>query len=341
MATVPDWGEKTSGSEVAERFQGSIRGRNVLITGVSPNSLGESTAAAIARHEPNSLVLASRTKAKLDEVANSITQYAPRVRVHCIELDLSSQASVRKAAVQIASTVDHLDVLINNAAVVTSERKETAEGIELQFGTNHIGHHLLTSLLMPLIIAGANQPREPSMARIVNVTSQGYRLSPIRFHDYNFQGSEVPPEEQPAEWIPAHMKPDPASGKPYYVFTAYGQSKTANILHTVSLNKKYGGEGIRAFAVHPGSIWTDLSRNLAPDDLKIIEGTSTFWKNQDQGVATTLVAAFDPKLAGVTDRVYLSDCQLEDVVDHAKDPALAERLWLLSEQLTAGDGQYS
>jgi NAD(P)-dependent dehydrogenase (short-subunit alcohol dehydrogenase family) len=134
---------------------------------------------------------------------------------------------------------------------VPSDLRETAEGIELQFGTNHIGHFLFTSLLTPLLQASTRKSA-PGSTKVVNVTSAGYRLSPIRFHDYNFTGQPIPPEEEPLAGLPEHMKPDPKAGRPYYVFTAYGQSKTANILHAVSLNERLGGEGIQAFAVHPG-----------------------------------------------------------------------------------------
>lgn len=306
---------------------------------------------AIARHAPAKLILASRTRAKLQQVAEQITEASPGLTPHIVELNLSSQASTRKAAAEVSKLVGHIDILINNAAVVTSERCETEEGIELQFGTNHIGHFLFTSLLTPLLLAGAEHSGKTGSTRVVNTTSLGYRLSPVRFHDYSFEGKPVPPGEEPAAGIPAHMKPDPAAGRPYYVFTSYAQSKSANILHAVSLNQKLGGKGVKAFAVHPGcelsadlcslarplivhiAIWTDLSRNLSPGDLKVIEGTSTFWKNQDQGVATTVVAAFDPKLTEA-EYVMLSDCQLEDVATYAKDPSIAERLWQLSERLT-------
>ena len=109
---------------------------------------------------------------------------------------------------------------------------------------------LLTSLLTPLLLAGAERSGKPGMTRVVNVTSLGYRLSPLRFHDYNFEGKPIPIEEEPPSSIPAYMKPAP--GREYYAFTAYGQSKTANILHAVSLNEKLGSRGVKAFAVHPG-----------------------------------------------------------------------------------------
>lgn len=153
---------------------------------------------------------------------------------------------MREVAAQITDVIPHVDVLINNAGCVSSERKTTAEGLELQFGVNHIGHFLLTSLLLPKLLASGTP-------RVVNVTSLGYQISPIRFHDYNFEGKEIPPEEEPAPGFPKVFYPNPAEGKNYHAFCAYGQSKTGNILHAVGLNEKYGETGLRAYAVHPGS----------------------------------------------------------------------------------------
>ncbi|TKA34009.1 hypothetical protein B0A54_14886 [Friedmanniomyces endolithicus] len=331
MGPAAGWIQETTGTEVAEAFKRNIKGK----TSVSPISLGESTALAIARHGPAKLLLVSRTESKLQHVADKIAKINPNVKVDLIVVDLSSQTDIRTAARKVFDLTDRLDVLVNNAAVVTSARGETLEGIELQFGTNHIGHHLLTSLLTPLLIAAATASGERGTTRIVNVSSIGYRLSPIRFHDHNFEGKPIPSEEEPPKGIPAHMKPDVAAGRPYYGFTAYGQSKTANILHAVALKEKFLSKGIQAFAVHPGSIWTDLSRNLSAADRKIIEGTSTFWKNQDQGCATTLAAAFDPDLCDA-EGPFLSDCHLHDVAEYAKDQVIAENLWQLSEKLTEG-----
>ncbi|KAK0275395.1 hypothetical protein LTR35_011097 [Friedmanniomyces endolithicus] len=297
MGPAAGWTQETTGTEVAEAFKSSLKGKTVLITGVSLKSLGESTAVVIARHGPAKLILASRTEMKLQQVADEIVKINPDVKAELIVVNLSSQADIRTAARRIIALTDRPDLLINNAAVVTSARGETLEGIELQFGTNHIGHHLLTSLLTPLLLAEAEASGTRGTTRIVNVSSMGYRLSPIRFHDYSFEGKPVPPEEEPPAGIPAHMKPDVGAGRPYYGFTAYGQSKTANILHAVALKERLSSKGVQAFAVHPGSIWTDLSRNLSDDDRKIIEGTSTFWKNQDQGCAPTLAAAFDPDIS--------------------------------------------
>lgn len=221
-------------------------------------SLGESLATSIARHGPSKLILASRTPSKLRAVADLVKETSG-IEASIVELDLSSQASIRKAAAEVTKLVDVIDVLINNAAVVSSERRETQDGFELTFGTNHLGHYLWTSLLTPLLL-----PKDQSVnhsSRVVNVTSLGYRLSPVRFHDYNFEGKKVPAEEEPPKGLPAHMKPNAEEGRPYQGFCAYGQSKTANILHCVSLNDKYGSKGMKALAVHPGckhNVFTSL-----------------------------------------------------------------------------------
>ena len=185
----------------------------VVITGVSPRSLGESLATAIARHSPARLILASRTKTKLERVALQIADLSPNLKPTLIELDLSSREAIHRAAAEILNSIEYIDTLFNNAAVVTSERQLTADGIELQFGTNHIGHFLFTSLLTPLLLAGAKRSGHPGTTRAVNVTSAGYRLSPVRFHDYNFEGKPVPSHEAPPVSLPSHLKPDPIGGK--------------------------------------------------------------------------------------------------------------------------------
>ena len=224
----------------------------VIITGASPNSLGETLATIIARHCPETIILASRTKSKLEDVAKLVKQSSPRVNLSILEVDLGNQRSIRDGAAAIFDLVDQVDILINNAAVVSSERRETVDGLEQTFGTNHVGHFLFTTLLTPLLLASATNSTPPGATRIVNVTSLGYRLSPVRFHDYNFEGKEVPLEEEPPVGLPSHMKPSLAKNRFYVGFSAYAQSKTANILHCVALNKRLSSRGIQAFAVHPG-----------------------------------------------------------------------------------------
>lgn len=169
-----------------------------------------------------------------------------------------SQASVKKAAAEVAKLTDRLNIIINNAGIMTPKRQLTAEGIEAQFGSNHIGHFLLTNLLMPQLLTAAKASTSGS-TRVVNLTSLGHRLSPIRFHDYNFEGKEIPPEE-------AHMPLPPMFTKgaegAYNGYVAYGQGKSANILFSVELTRLLKGKGVVSYAVHPGckSQWPSLKQ---------------------------------------------------------------------------------
>jgi NAD(P)-dependent dehydrogenase (short-subunit alcohol dehydrogenase family) len=245
---------------------------------------------------------------------------------------LASLQSVRDGAAKINNLVDRIDILINNAAVVVVERQFTKEGIEMQFGTTYIGPFLLTNLLMSKILAAAQKAPIKGSTRIINLTSAGHVISPIRFSDHNFQKplEDLPEEERPPKHTGVYGF---APGETYLPFVAYGQSKTANVLFAYYLNQQLGAQGIRSLATHPGTIWTELSRNLDEKHLGMIKNTSTFWKDLDQGSSTTLVAALDPKLGESNEVIYLSDCQAEQPAPHANDRVAAERLWTLSEQL--------
>ncbi|KAK7955906.1 uncharacterized protein PG986_005128 [Apiospora aurea] len=329
MASNPTWGEKTAGSEVAKTFSDQIKGRNVVITGVAPNGIGQTTASAIAAQGPAHLILASRTKEKLEQAASELRSAYPVVDIQIVILDLASQAAVRKAAAEIAQLIPKLDVLINNAGAVIMTRRLTAENIELQFGANHIGHFLFTKQLMPLLEA-ASRDGPAGATRIVNLSSQGHRCSPVRFHDINIEGKEVPEEEkQPSYMPPAFTR---VNNDGYMPIAAYGQSKTANILFTVSLQQRLKSRGIASFAVHPGAIDTNLGREHDPEMAEAISKTATYWKTLDEGAATTLVAALDPALND-SNEPFLSDCQVAEPSPWAKDAESAEKLWKLSEDL--------
>ncbi|KAK3317350.1 hypothetical protein B0T19DRAFT_290271 [Cercophora scortea] len=329
MATHAEFGEATPGSEVAQTFADQIRGKTILITGVSPRGIGETTALAFASQSPALLILASRTRARVEEVAAEIHAKYPSTRVEIVLLDLSSQTSIRAAVAEVTKLTDKLDILVNNAGVVVTSRHLTPEGIEMQFGTNHIGPFLLTNLLLPLL-RNAAKTNSPGATRVVSLTSAGHRLSPIRFSDYNFEGKEVPPEED-------HFKPLPgAFGKftddGYNGIVTYAQSKTANILFTLYLQKYLPKMGIAAYVVHPGTIETDLSRDQDEELTAQFYKVSVFWKTADQGCSTTLVAALDPAFNDAKG-LYLSDCQIAEPSPHASDSVAAERLWKLSEEL--------
>ena len=142
-----------------------------------------------------------------------------------MKLDLADQASIKAASTEIHEHTKKLDVLINNAAIMAlPEMQKTKEGIEAQFGTNHVGHFLLTGLLMDLLRVGGQ-------GRVVSVTSTAYTLSEVRFDDWNFE-----------------------DGKAYHPWKGYGQSKTANVLFGVGLTQRFKDYGISAFAAHPGGI---------------------------------------------------------------------------------------
>ncbi|PMD37074.1 NAD(P)-binding protein [Hyaloscypha variabilis F] len=329
--TWPTFGDTTTATEVADAFSDQIRGKNVLLVGVSPNSLGEHIALAISRHSPSLVILASRTASKINQVIDSIHASKPSCLVKSLTLDLSSQSSIRSAAKELNALTQKLDIIINNAALNVPDYETTQEGIEMHFGTNHIGLFLLTNLVLPSVLSAVSSSAVPGSTRIVNMTSAGHRLSPIRFSDYNFRkvASELPMEERPPEGLPKALT-DPE--RPYSPFVAYGQSKTGNILFSVSLTEALGGRGVRSFSVHPGSIWTGLARNLDEQGQALIKATGKVWKTGDQGAATAVVAAFDPKLNDVLGG-YLADCQLAPAAEFATDPKIAERLWDLSEEL--------
>lgn len=225
---------QTTGSELVNELSSHIKGKFVLITGVTPSGLGAVFAETIARGQPALLILTARTPTKAEKTVEAISK-ATAVPTKVIQLDLSSLASVRKAADTINGWVEvpHVDVLVNNAGIMAVDY-QLLDGIESQFVTNHLGHFLFANLLMNKILK-SNAPR------IVNVSSDGHRLSPIRWDDYNF-GQD---------------------GETYNKWRAYGQSKTANMLFSISLAEKLGSKGLQSFSLHPGVIFgTSLGTHI-------------------------------------------------------------------------------
>lgn len=210
-----------------------------------------------------------------------------------VPLDLASLSSVRSAAQAILGAHDRIDVLVNNAGVMATPEARTADGFELQLGTNHLGHFLLTALLAPAI-----GPR----ARIVNTSSLGHLVSGMRWDDPHFRTT------------------------PYDKWQAYGQSKTANILFTRGL----AARGFTAYAVHPGAIDTGLFRHLSDTELAFTrQASESEMRSPAQGIATIVWAA---TADGIPSGSYLADCQVADALPHATDPAESERLWTWSQE---------
>lgn len=350
MASHPEWGFDTTASEVTDAFPLSIKGKTILITGVSLGGLGGATAKALAAHSPHLMIFTGRSPEKVRGVIAEIQKSYPEIHLRFLHLDLSSQASVRRAAREVVAydDVDGIDLLINNAGVMDiQERTLSAEGIEMHLATNHIGHFLFTNLIMPKLISAAEKISDnpgAAIVRIVNVSSLGHIFAPVRFSDHTFA--------KPIEAIPEDEWPDfdrlrsingiPDESSPYIPFAAYGQSKTANILFSLSLTAKLQAKySITSFALHPGSIPTELQRNS--DQEKLAESRKKHGlmkrKNLEQGASTTLVAALDTGLpaGNVHDGsgLYLDDCQIANQADWAKDAKAAERLWKLSEELVS------
>jgi NAD(P)-dependent dehydrogenase (short-subunit alcohol dehydrogenase family) len=231
------------------------------------------------------------------------------------ELDLADLDSVRAFAERFAASGRGIDTFIGSAGIMASPETRVGPGWEAQFATNHLGHFALVNRLWPAFTPGA---------RVVSVSSRGHHYGPVRFDDLNF-------------------------GRGYDKWLAYGQAKTANVLFAVHLDKLAREQGVRAFALHPGRILTDLVRHLDRQELvdagmvdesgRVTGGAKT----PEQGAATQVWAATSPQLDGLGG-VYLEDCDIAEpapadgtrtgVKDYAIDPVQAERLWTLSAELT-------
>ena len=312
------FGFSTTSEEVCATFANRIKGRTFLVTGTSTKGLGASCATQLARQSPEQIILVSRTKSKVEPVIEEIKAINASIRMTFVECELTDFDSVRKAAEQILSDkgISKIDAVINNAGVMDVKEYTTdKQGNELTFSANHLGHFLLTNLIMPKILAAGKG------SRIVNVTSRGHRISSVRFSDPAF-----------------------SNGKDYDGWSAYGQSKTANILFSVELARRLGERGIFAYSVHPGGIWdTGLTTHLENKDFEEIDAialknTGVSWpgvdkpKTMSQGSSSLLAAALDPAFESQNGH-FVENCQLSEPLGYATDEGNAKDLWVLSEEL--------
>lgn len=235
----------TTADELVKDYASDIKNKIILTTGVAPGGLGAAFVESIGKGQPSLLILTGRTVEKAQKTADTIAAANPNVKVRILKLDLSSFASVREAAdaVNAWADVPHIDVLVNNAGLMATPYSLTKDGFESQFGTNHLGHFLFTNLIMDKILA-AKSPR------VVNITSDGHRLNPIRWADYNFSVSNpILPSPHMISYRCVQ------NGETYNKWHGYGQSKTANMLMTLSLAEKLGSNcGLLSFSVHPGAV---------------------------------------------------------------------------------------
>lgn len=174
---------KTTGEEVATDLASQIKNKVILTTGVSPNSLGAHFLTVIATHQPRLLILAGRNLSKVQETAKTIASLALGVETRVVQLDLADQKQIRKAADEVLGYQEAIDVLVLNAGIMAPPYATTVDGIESQFGSNHIGHFLFANLVMPKLLAN------PAGGRVVSVSSLGYKMGPVRFEDLGFHVS--------------------------------------------------------------------------------------------------------------------------------------------------------
>jgi len=302
----------------------SLKGKRILVTGVSAG-LGVETARSLAAHGAH-VVGAARDLGKAEAATAQVRADAAANggSFELIELDLASLASVRAAADKLVAKGEPLDIIITNAGVMATPFGHTADGFETQFGTNHLGHFVFVNRIASLIRDGG---------RLISLASSGHRFANVDLNDPNFEHTEYSP------------------------FVAYGRSKTANILFAVAFDKRHRSRGVRAAAVHPGGINTELARHMEPGAIQAFaeqvnrqreaEGLGPFeWKTIPQGAATAVWAA----VVAPADEIggqYCEDCHVgklladdaevsaisEGVRGYALDPANAEALWKKSEEM--------
>jgi NAD(P)-dependent dehydrogenase (short-subunit alcohol dehydrogenase family) len=300
----------------------NLSGKRVLVTGVSAG-IGVETARALAAHGAQ-VVGAARDLAKAKRATEQvISDAAHGGGLELVELDLASLASVRACAQALLAQGKRFDLVIANAGVMACPFSHTADGFETQFGTNHLGHFVLVNRIVPLLAPGA---------RVVNLSSAGHRFANVDLEDPNFLRT------------------------PYAEFVAYGRSKTANALFSVEFDRRHRGDGVRATAVHPGGIRTELVRHMDATVLQTMvdkinadhaaRGEPPYsWKTIPQGAATSVWAGVVAPAEEVGGR-YCEDCHVAKVVDdknlgdiregvrsYALDPEAAKGLWALSEKM--------
>ena len=311
------FGATSTTDEVLEGVD--LSGKRILVTGVSAG-LGVETARTLAAHGAQ-VVGAARDLKKAEVATEQVrTQAAHGGGLELVELDLASLASVRACAETLISKGEPFDLVIANAGVMACPKGLTADGFETQFGTNHLGHFVLVNRIVSLLKPGS---------RLVNLSSAGHRFSDVDLNDPNFEHT------------------------PYTEFGAYGRSKSANILFAVEFDRRHKGNGVRATAVHPGGIQTELGRHLSPEAIKqLIDGINASnlaagapafsWKTIPQGAATSVWSGIVASADEVGGR-YCEDCHVAELAEgddirggvraYALDPDHAKALWAKSEEM--------
>ncbi len=275
-----------------------MKGKICLVTGAN-SGIGKVTALELARAGAT-VVMVARNKAKGEEALAEVRRASGSNTVELMLADLSSQKSIRSLAEQFKAKYDRLDVLVNNAGAILSNRELSVDGYEMTFALNHLGYFLLTNLLLDRLKAGA-----PS--RVVNVSSAAHRMGHIHFDDLQLE-------------------------RGYSAWKAYGQSKLANVLFTVELARRLEGTGVTANSLHPGFVRSNFNTGTAVNRL-VMKLVSPFAISVEKGAETSVYLATSPEVEGVTGK-YFAKKQVARTSAEANDPAVARRLWEVSEKLT-------
>lgn len=274
--------------------------RNVLITGAT-SGIGRATAHALAGMGAR-ILLVARNEAKGRATIDQIRSATGNDRLDLLLADLSSQASIRRLATEVASRYDRLDVLVNNAGEYFGRRLATVDGLEMTFALNHLAYFLLTNLLLDLLKAGA-----PS--RIVSLSSGAHRVGHINFDD--LQGEKG------------------NSG-----MRAYSQSKLANLLFTYELARRLEGTGVTANALQPGSVRTNFGRGEGSGWMgRVVRITAPFMRSPEKGAETVVWLASSPEVERVSGGFFGDRKQVRSSPE-SYDRDVAARLWKVSEGLT-------
>lgn len=276
----------------------------VIVTGAN-SGIGEATTLELAKRNAR-IIMACRDMEKCEMVRRNIVLDTKNKYVYCRKCDLASQESVRKFVTQFKKEFDKLHILINNAGVMRCPKSYTEEGIEMQLGVNHMGHFLLTNLLLDVLKASAP-------ARIVNLSSAAHRRSKINMKDLNSEND-------------------------YDAGRAYAQSKLAIIIFTRELASRLKGTNVTVNAVHPGIVDTNITRHMSVytnffTRIFLKPFAWPFIKAPRHGAQTVLYAVLDPSLANVSG-CYFQNCETKEVSEEAKSDDMAKWLWKVSEKWT-------
>lgn len=268
-----------------------------IVTGAN-SGMGKATVAAIA-DKGYEVVMLCRDEKRGTEAFEELKNERPERKIELMLCDLGNYASIRSFADRIKEKYESVDVLINNAGFISLDRQFTDEGIERQFGVNHLGHFLLTHLLLPGMKPGS---------RIVVVASGAHKAGKIHFRDINL-------------------------AKHYDVVTAYSQSKLANVLFTRSMAKKLKSKGITVNCCHPGAVATNMGVSRDTGFGKTITGMlKPFFLTPTQGAATAVFLATDSRVRKVSGE-YFYKCKIAKSSRASKDMELAEKLYVVSKAL--------